>query len=138
MPPAWKYRNTNYNKIYNRKDQGVLPHRLAAAARATSARRSGVMAAARAAPPLRPMLTAAASLPLSGSGASFSSPVAIRMTFTAAPITSAGRCSPLGPLGITLHLLNVNLVGAVAVLVAPYRIQKVMVCCFVEARVFRP
>ena len=30
------------------------------------------------------------------------SPVAIRMTFTALPITSAGRFSPLGPLGIKL------------------------------------
>ena len=29
------------------------------------------------------------------------SPVAIRMTWTALPITSAGRFSPLGPLGTT-------------------------------------
>src|SRR5258708_6386157 len=32
------------------------------------------------------------------------SPVAIRITFTALPITSAGRFSPLGPLGIGLLL----------------------------------
>src|SRR5689334_7140864 len=50
------------------------------------------------------MLTADRSLPSSDGGASSSSPVAIRATLTAAPITSAGRCSPLGPLGIRLDL----------------------------------
>jgi hypothetical protein len=37
---------------------------------------------------------------LTESISSVSSPVAIRMTLTAAPITSAGRFSPRGPLGI--------------------------------------
>ncbi len=37
---------------------------------------------------------------------SSSSPVAILITFTALPITSAGRFSPRGPLGIGLLLLG--------------------------------
>lgn len=65
-----------------------------AAAFAISARRFGVIAAARATPPLRPMDPAAASLPLTGAGVSSSLPVAIRSAFTAAPVTSAERRSP--------------------------------------------
>lgn len=53
---------------------------------------------ARAAPPSFPSCAAA----LAGvwSNFSVSSPVAIRMIFTAAPITSAGRFWPRGPLGM--------------------------------------
>ena len=43
----------------------------------------------------------------SGDGTlSLISPIAIRMTWTALPITSAGRRSPLGPLGIRVILKN--------------------------------
>jgi hypothetical protein len=59
------------------------------------------MAAARAFPPRLPS-SAAADFAESGSS-SVSSPVAIRMTLTALPITSAGRFSPLGPRGIFGH-----------------------------------
>src|ERR1035437_802354 len=62
---------------------------------------------ARAFPPMRPRATAAAFLP-SGSAvgpeSSGSWPVAMRITLTALPITSAGRRSPLGPLAIILVL----------------------------------
>lgn len=73
-----------------------LPQRPFAAALAISARFSGDKDLARARPPLRPNRAA------SDSGPRFSSisPVAIRPTMTAAPITSAGRFSPLGPLGM--------------------------------------
>ena len=47
-------------------------------------------ALALARPPIRPNSTAAAFL-LSSAGVSWISPVAIRMTWTAFPITSAGR-----------------------------------------------
>jgi hypothetical protein len=51
---------------------------------------------ARAAPPFAPWVACAALL-----GAPFlNSPVAIRTTRTALPMTSAGRFSPLGPFGI--------------------------------------
>jgi hypothetical protein len=53
------------------------------------------MLSARACPPFRPSALAVASLVFS-----WISPVAIRMTWTALPITSAGRFSPFGPLGI--------------------------------------
>jgi hypothetical protein len=51
---------------------------------------------ARAFPPRLPSSAAALLTAIS----SDSWPVAIRMTLTAAPITSAGRFSPLGPFGI--------------------------------------
>ena len=67
----------------------------------------GLSLAARALPPLRPprrpRLTAAASLPDTFVRSSIS-PVAILATMTAAPITSAGRFSPLGPLGTLITL----------------------------------
>jgi hypothetical protein len=66
------------------------------------ARRSGVIFSARAFPPRLPIDTAAGSLP-AFSGVSMSSsisPVAIFITLTAFALTSAGRFSPLGPLGI--------------------------------------
>jgi hypothetical protein len=71
--------------------------RFAAAFLAISARRSGVIFAARALPPRAPS-SAAADFAESGSFSS-SSPVAIRITLTALPITSAGRFSPRGPRG---------------------------------------
>src|SRR5262249_40572272 len=40
----------------------------------------------------------------SASSSSLSSPVAIRMTLTALPITSAGRFSPRGPRGISAEI----------------------------------
>jgi hypothetical protein len=64
----------------------------AAAFAAISFRRSGVIVAARAFPPLLPNSAAA----LRSGSASYSSPVAIRITFAALPITSAGRFSPRG------------------------------------------
>jgi hypothetical protein len=76
-----------------------LPQRFTAARRAISARRSGVIFAARAFPPRLPS-SAAALLARLVSNSSLSSPVAIRMTLTAAPITSAGRFSPRGPFGM--------------------------------------
>jgi len=76
-----------------------FPHLFAAAFFAIAARRSGLMLLARAFPPRLPSATAAAFLPSSVS-ISVSSPVRMRMTFTALPITSAGRRSPLGPLGM--------------------------------------
>jgi hypothetical protein len=54
---------------------------------------------------MRPKATAAAFLSAS-TRVSVSSPVAIRMTFTALPITSAGRFSPLGPRGINQPQLD--------------------------------
>jgi len=51
--------------------------------------------ATNATPPLRPPFRA-----WSGAVLSPISPVAIRMTWTALPIASAGRFSPLGPLGM--------------------------------------
>src|SRR5271165_1237367 len=80
--------------------------RFCAAFFAISARRSGVIFSARAFPPRLPIDTAAGSLPCF-SGVSISSsisPVAILATLIALPITSAGRFSPLGPLGMRLSL----------------------------------
>ena len=74
-------------------------HRFPAAFLAISAFRSGVRAFALAAPPSFPSCCAGLGAGAS-SRSSGSSPVAIRMTRTAAPITSAGRFSPRGPLGI--------------------------------------
>ena len=74
-------------------------HRFVAAAFAISVRRSGVIALARAAPPLAPSAFAAGSLPSSIVSSSIS-PVAICMTRTALPMTSAGRFWPLGPVGM--------------------------------------
>src|SRR5271156_6574955 len=74
--------------------------RFAAAFRAISPRRSGDIALALAAPPLAPSAFALGSLPSSVGSVSTSSPVAIRITLTALPMTSAGRFWPLGPVGI--------------------------------------
>jgi hypothetical protein len=63
------------------------------------ARRSGESRTARALPPRDPSF-AAAFLARSVSSSSVSSPVAIRMTLTALPITSAGRFWPWGPRGM--------------------------------------
>ncbi|MCO5080707.1 MAG: hypothetical protein M9955_03500 [Rhizobiaceae bacterium] len=76
-----------------------LFQRLSAAFFAISARRSGVIFSARFFPPFAPSAFAAGSLP-SSITSSVSSPVAMRMTRTAFPITSAGRFWPLGPVGI--------------------------------------
>src|SRR5262249_37187147 len=77
--------------------------RLDAALRAISARFFLESLAARALPPRLPRSAAA----LRTGSFSCSSPVAILMTLTAAPITSAGRFSPRGPLGIR-YLLNMR------------------------------
>jgi hypothetical protein len=74
----------------------------AAAFLAISLRRFLLSVAARAFPPFAPSSAA----PLRSGSTSSSSPVAIRITFTALPITSAGRFSPCGPLGIGLLLLG--------------------------------
>ena len=71
-------------------------HRFSAALRAISARRSGVIFAARAFPPFRPSSAAAEKSSLVSS----ISPVAILATMTARDTASAGRFSPRGPLGI--------------------------------------
>jgi hypothetical protein len=57
---------------------------------------------ARALPPAFPPLTRFGALPLGSS----ISPVAIRATMTAAPITSAGRFSPLGLVASIVFLLG--------------------------------
>jgi hypothetical protein len=75
-----------------------LFHLLAAAFRAISARCSLLSDLALAFPPRLPS-SAAANLAESGNS-SVSSPVAIRITLTALPITSAGRFSPRGPWGM--------------------------------------
>jgi len=84
---------------------GYLAHRFAAAFLAISARRSGVMLLARAAPPFLPSAFAAGSLPSSG-GASSISPVAIRAIIAARAFTSAGRFWPLGPRGTELPQMH--------------------------------
>src|SRR5947209_11195899 len=48
-----------------------------------------------------PRAPSSAAADLARSSSSSSSPVAMRMTFTDMPITSAGRFSPRGPLGTT-------------------------------------
>jgi hypothetical protein len=68
-----------------------------AAFAAISFRRAGVSALARALLPARPLRTFPADFLLPGSS---NFPIAIRMTWTALPMTSAGRFSPLGPLGM--------------------------------------
>src|SRR6185437_4967346 len=80
--------------------------RVVAAFLAISFRRFLLMASARALPPIRPKATAAGFLPsASGVGrTSAISPVAILAIITARAFTSAGRRSPLGPLGICLFL----------------------------------
>ena len=65
-------------------------HRASAPIRAISERRSADIRSARTFPPRRRP---------SSEGSSSTSPVAIRATFTAHPITSPGRFSPLGPMG---------------------------------------
>lgn len=72
-------------------------HRFFAAFCAISERLFPDIAFARAFPPLLPSSAAA---DLGAALVSIISPVAIRPTMIAAPITSAGRRSPLGPLGI--------------------------------------
>jgi hypothetical protein len=74
----------------------AYPQRAAAAFLAIVLRLLGVNLAARASPPALPLRT----LPDFAVVVSEISPVAIRMTWTALPITSAGRFSPLGPRGI--------------------------------------
>ncbi len=89
---------------------------LPAALLAISTRRFGVIFSALTLPPFRPSSWAALFLP--SSIVSSISPVAILATVTAAPITSAGRFSPLGPFGIPnpisdrndAHLVKVVLV----------------------------
>jgi transcriptional regulator with XRE-family HTH domain len=74
---------------------------------AISRRRSEVRASARAIPPLRPPLRCSS---FAGSRTVSSiSPVKILMTWTALPITSAGRFSPLGPRGIRRYLSSLRL-----------------------------
>src|ERR1700722_206347 len=68
---------------------------------AISDRRLALIPSARALPPMRPSATAAAFLPSSVVVCSIS-PVAIRVTWKALPMTSAGRLSPLGPRGMAL------------------------------------
>jgi hypothetical protein len=80
--------------------QSTFFQRASAAFFATADRSFAVIFSARAFPPRRPSDCAALSLPSSVT-ASSSSPVAIRITFTAFPITSAGRLRPLGSLGIS-------------------------------------
>src|SRR5687768_3182661 len=67
-------------------------------------RRSGESILARAAPPALPPLARLGAL----LGLSSASPVAMRPTRMAAPITSAGRFSPLGPLGMQSPLSKVE------------------------------
>ncbi len=80
----------------------AIVHRFVAAFLAISWRRFLLRALARAFPPLLPSSAAA----LRSGRTSSSSPSAIRITFTALPITSAGRFSPRGPLGIGFLLLG--------------------------------
>jgi hypothetical protein len=88
-PDDWPVHRTYF-------DLRGLPHRFLAAFRVISARRFLLITSARAFPPLRPSATSAGSLPSSLGLASSLSPVAILATMMAAPITSAGRFSPLG------------------------------------------
>ena len=75
-----------------------LPQRAFAAFLAIALRLVGLKDLARAFPPARPPRRMCS---FAGSGfTSSTSPVAIRMMWTALPITSAGRFSPLGPFGI--------------------------------------
>ncbi len=90
-----------------------FPHRFAAAFLACSARCSAVRLRARASPPSLPR----AAPGLMGASSSVSSPVARRMTFTAAPITSAGRDSPRGPLGMWRPMLH-----GLSLIVPQYRV----------------
>src|SRR5690348_7933920 len=84
---------TNYSLVV---ESFFVCQRFFAAALAISARRSGVIAAARALPPFRPSSAAA----LDSSRSSSISPVAIFATIIARLTASAGRFSPRGPLGI--------------------------------------
>lgn len=83
-----------------------LSHRRLAAFFATADRCSAESFFALASPPRFPKLTAALSFPSSVSVSSLSSPVAIRAILIALPMTSAGRFSPLGPLGTLLLLFG--------------------------------
>ena len=105
MGANFALRKKNSNKSLcqsTRSSPDHFDHLLAAAFLAISARRSGVIFSARALPPRLPIDTAAGSLPsASGVGMSSSiSPVAMRATFTARAMASAGRFWPLGPVGI--------------------------------------
>ncbi len=75
-------------------------HRLFAAFLAISCRLASDSLSARTFPPIFPPLARLGAIPLVSS----ISPVAIRPTMTAAPITSAGRFSPRGPRGIRFAL----------------------------------
>src|SRR5450432_3668207 len=83
--------------------QSPFFHLAEAAVRAISDRSVGERALARALPPLArfwPLL-----------GTSSISPVAIRMTWTALPITSAGGFSPFGPRGIPTNIPHGLIIG---------------------------
>lgn len=71
-------------------------------------RRPGVSALARAVPPIRPRATAALFRPSGIVSDSSSSPVAIRMTWTALEMTSAGRLWPLGVRGMLSGKLTMH------------------------------
>jgi hypothetical protein len=86
----------NQRITFLRMLSGQPSHRALAAALAISLRRAEGMDLARAAPPALPPLARLGAL----LGLSSASPVAMRPTRMAAPITSAGRFSPRGPLGI--------------------------------------
>src|SRR3954471_17262286 len=81
--------------------QELFCQRVRAAFLAISFRFRADIPSARALPPMRPSATAAAFLPSSVVRSSIS-PVAILSIMTAAPITAAGRFSPLGSRGIAV------------------------------------
>ena len=84
-----------YDQLSQRVFQRVLAAFLAIVIRSALLR-----LLARASPPFRPSSTAALLLPFSVVPESSISPVAIRMTWTAFEITSAGRWWPFGVFGI--------------------------------------
>jgi hypothetical protein len=81
-------------------DHRFVLHLAVAARLAISARRALLMAFPRAMRPFRQSSTAALSFPSFVAGDSSISPVAIFITWTAFPITSAGRFAPFLVLGI--------------------------------------
>lgn len=84
-----------------------VPHRALAAVLAILARCVLLIARARADPPMRPSSIAALLLPSSGFVSSSISPVAIRMTWTALLMTSAGRFRPFRSFGMNTGYGNV-------------------------------
>lgn len=97
--PHWPSRQLDFRLHLPRRQLArhspFIPHRFAAAARAISARRSGVKAFARARPPFkppsRPIITAATSRPSSVINRSVCSPVAISVINLASWFGSRGR-----------------------------------------------